>query len=61
MLAAHAAETLGQLAFRDLLVQHSEDGQLENHRTDDDQADNHQAQTDDHQVEEHQSEEDYSA
>ena len=59
VLAAHDAETLGQLAFRDLLVQHPDDGQLEDHRTDDDHLDNHQTQTDDHQVEDHQPEEDH--
>lgn len=56
VLAAHDAETLGQLAFRDLLVQHPDDGQLDDHRTDDDHVDNHQTQTDEQQVEEHQPE-----
>jgi hypothetical protein len=39
VLAAHDAETLGQLAFRDLLVPRADNGQIEIH-----QGDNHRAE-----------------
>ena len=59
VLAAHDAETLGQLAFRDLPIRQPEDGQTTDHQTDDDLVYNHQTadhdhRTEDHQVEDHQ-------
>ena len=59
VLAAHDAETLGQLAFRDLPIRQPEDGQTADHQTDDDLVYNHQTadhdhRTEDHQVEDHQ-------
>ena len=51
VLAAHDAETLGQLAFRDLPVPPEKNQQTEDH--------DHRTQTDDHQVEDHQLEEDH--
>ena len=52
VLAAHDAETLGQLAFRDLPVQPSEDHQTGEHRIEDDQAEaeDHRIQSEDHQA-----------
>jgi hypothetical protein len=61
VLAAHDAETLGQLAFRDLPIEQPEDGPLEDYRTKADHADTHQTQTDDYRVEDHQPEEDRQA
>src|SRR6266545_952615 len=56
VLAAHDAETLGQLAFRDLPVPHPEDGHTgENHANE-----NHQVEDDDHS-EDHQPQEDQPA
>jgi putative transposase len=61
VLAAHEAETLGQLAFRDLPIQQPENAHIEDHRrTDDDnQVDNHHTQIDDHHVTDHQPQEDH--
>jgi putative transposase len=63
VLAAHDAETLGQLAFRDLPVPPSEDHQTDDHGSADDQAEvaDHRIQTEDHQIEEHQPAEDHRA
>jgi hypothetical protein len=60
VLAAHDAETLGQLAFRDLPVPQPEDHQTEDHRNGD-QFDNHRTRTEEHEMEAHQPEEDYQA
>ena len=51
VLAAHDAETLGQLAFRDLPVSPSKDHQTGDHRNEDDQVDDHRARTENHQIE----------
>ena len=52
VLAAHDAETLGQLAFRDLPVLPSEDHHTEDQRTEDDQVEDYRTQSQDHQTEE---------
>jgi len=61
VLAAHDAETLSQLAFRDLPIQPAEHDQLAQQRTDPGQADNHQSQTDIPYVEDDQPQEEYPA
>ncbi|MBV9326972.1 MAG: Mu transposase C-terminal domain-containing protein [Chloroflexi bacterium] len=61
VLAAHDAETLSQLAFRELPVHQPEDDQLADHWTDDRQADSYQTQTDVPDVEDHQPQEEYHA
>src|SRR5207247_1524771 len=63
VLAAHDAEMLGQLAFRDLPVPPSEDHQPGEPRSEDDQAEvaDHRMQTEDHQIEKHQPAEDHRA
>jgi putative transposase len=60
VLAAHDAETLGQLAFRDLPVSASEDRHTD-HRTEDDQVADHRTQAEDHQIDDHQPEEHHEA
>jgi hypothetical protein len=61
VLAAHDAETLGQLAFRDLPVPHLEDGHSgQDHPSENQASENHQAE-DDHHAEDHQPEEDQPA
>jgi putative transposase len=61
VLAAHDAETLGQLAFRELPVQQPEDDQVEDYRADDGQADHHQTQTNVPYVEDRQPQEEHHA
>ena len=51
VLAAHDAETLGQLAFRDLPVSPSKDHQTGDHRSENDQVDDHRTRTENHQIE----------
>jgi hypothetical protein len=63
VLAAHEAETLGQLAFRGLPVPPSEDHHTVDHRSADEQAEvaDHWIQTEGHHVEDHQTAEDHQA